>query len=338
MVPKTIKNNNKSSSLLRLECWQKKIIKTNLTIIMYHSVVNSSLPLWNWTFISEKSFYSQMRYLKKHFEIIRLTEAVERLNSTKKPAVVITFDDGYQNNYDIAFPILQQEKIPATIFLTTGLINTDDTTPLCRLHHAFQESNKETLFWKGSIYKLSIYKDRSKTMGIIKKKLKQMVYSQMTEEIRKIISKLGVVLDHSIERDSPFRMLDHKSIKKMLASGLIDFGAHTVSHPILSRISDEEQKNEIGRSIDAVSQLTNKPCNLFGYPNGIRGDYTDGTIKILQSFGIDVAVTANEGVNRTTTSPLELCRYGVGADKSLFSFICNVHNIKPFFKRKLLIK
>ena len=104
------------------------------------------IPSWSndWCFVDEHSFRMQIEYLKKHFEIISLSEAVGRMEKgeIKRPTAVITFDDGYQNNYDVAFPILCRERIPATIFLTTGLINTNDTVWYCRFNLALSQTQR----------------------------------------------------------------------------------------------------------------------------------------------------------------------------------------------------
>ena len=82
--------------------------RNQLMIFMYHAVVRSPIEVYDWCFIDEYSFRSQVKYLKKHFEVISLSEAVERLGNGKiyQPTTVITFDDGFQNNYDIVLVLL----------------------------------------------------------------------------------------------------------------------------------------------------------------------------------------------------------------------------------------
>lgn len=310
----------------------------NVVIVMYHGVVKSPLRLWNWGFLSEASFSRQIKYLKKNFDVINLSEVSERLKiKGNRSAAVITFDDGYQNNYDVAFPILRRELLPATIFITAGIVNTDDTILLCRLHYAFEKSKIKKLEWYGSEYNILNNEQKIEVISLIKKKLKLMPNNQMMAETRKIIVKLGMDPDCSIGKNIPFRMLSHKAIKEMNDSGFIEFGAHTISHPILSRLSYDEQKKEIEYSINMVEKITGRPCKLFAYPNGMVGDYTNDTIRILKNSEINVAVTANVGINKDTTSLLELYRYGSGEGTNFFSFIINVHNIKSLIKETLKI-
>lgn len=304
---------------------------------MYHGVIDTPLLLNNWGFLDVESFRWQIKYLKRNFDVIRLSDIEKRLSTnSKRPAAIITFDDGYKNNYDIAFPLLQDEGVPATIFLTTGKINTDDTISTSRLHNAFETSTKLSIEWLGDIFYLSQIKEKARLLKTIKEQLKQMPNDQMNHQVHSIISKLGGNSNLPLEKDSPFRMLSHKEIKIMLKSGLIDFGAHTHSHPILSKISYAKQKEEIERSIMEVEKLTGKPCEHFACPNGMEGDYNKATLEILESCKIKTAVTAIVGTNRASTSLLELKRYGPGAGVTKFSFLLNVHNFKAFVKESIL--
>jgi peptidoglycan/xylan/chitin deacetylase (PgdA/CDA1 family) len=99
----------------------------------------------------------------------------------------------------------------------------------------------------------------------------------------------------------------------MAVSGLIDFGAHGYSHAILSLLSPAEQEDEILRSLHAVRELTGQPCRFFAYPNGRRQDYNEETVRILDSHGVQAAVTTMSGFNDERTSLMELGRYEYSA-------------------------
>ncbi len=112
--------------------------REGVIVLMYHRV-NDSLPA-NDLVVPVEVFRRQMRYLKEHCEVIDTKELIQGFNvstfqgikgapKTKKPAVVITFDDGYRDNYLNAYPILKELGLPATIFLITGMIGTDKKRP-----------------------------------------------------------------------------------------------------------------------------------------------------------------------------------------------------------------
>ena len=303
--------------------------RNQLMIFLYHGVVRSPLKVQDWCFLDETSFRSQVKYVKEHFDVIPLSEAVERLRNGRihRPTAVITFDDGLQNNYDVAFPILREEGLAATIFLVTGIVNSDDTIWYCRLNRALAETKKTSLEWNGSRFDLSGSIPKAIASLTIQARLKEFPHPQLLGELRKIILALDDDPDHPIEVGSPFRILRHEAIKEMAASGLIEFGGHTCSHTILSLLSSKERYDEIVRSITATRELTGRPCELFAYPNGRAQDYDVEVIEILESCSIRAAVTAIEGLNNGITPVMELRRYGIGSSLSMDEFKCEVHRI-----------
>jgi len=312
--------------------------RDEVTIIMYHGIIKDPLMVNDWCFIDENSFSAQIEYLKKHFEILSLREAVERLKHAeiRRPTAVITFDDGYQNNFDVAFPILCKERIPATIFLTTGLINTEDTVWYCRLNLALSQTHRDFIEWNGYKFDLSTLYQKSKVSAAIQDSVKKLKHSQLMATIRHIMSELGHDLDCSIDIGSPFRMLDKNAIAEMAASGLIEFGAHTHRHIILSQLSKEERFNEIRQSINAVYELTGRACRCFAYPNGRIEDYNGETIEDLKTCSIEIAVTTISGPNDKMTPVMELRRYGVGVDLPMAEFQLMAHHF--YYKSLQLIR
>lgn len=293
-----------------------------VSIYMYHGVTEAPLEFEDWCFIDSSSFHWQLKALREHFDIVSLIEAVERLRRRKidRPTAVITLDDGFQNNYDVAYPIFQELGLPATIFVTTGFVDTDDTLWYCRLHRALAASTKKTLEWDGIFFDLLAPGAKARVSAEIQARLKRFPQSRLLEEVRCIVLMLGDDPDDSIPPESCYRMLSREAISVMARSGLIEFGAHTVSHAILSLLSTEERYNEIRPSVAAVQGLTGQPCRLFAYPNGLAQDYNEDSMKILEACKIQAAVTAIDGFNDPETPLMELRRLGVGADLSRDQF------------------
>ena len=321
---------------------QRLLAPGGLTVLMYHAVVREPLAVADWCFVDEAAFRRQMQYLRKYFEVLALADAVARLKkdsqagSTKgskdgsrnshrrRPAAVITFDDGYQNNYDVAFPILREAGMPATIFLTTGLVGTDETVWFCRLNHALAATRASALEWGDQIFTLADPSARARASARIQARLKELPHAQLTCELDRILAALGAApVDSPISplaSGSPYRLLDPQSIRSMQASGLIEFGAHTHRHAILSGLTPSEQLEEIRRSVREVEALTGRPCRFFAYPNGRRRDYDAASLAALRSLGIEAAVTTEEDLVDRCTPPLEIGRVGVGADLSMANF------------------
>jgi peptidoglycan/xylan/chitin deacetylase (PgdA/CDA1 family) len=123
---------------------------------------------------------------------------------------------------------------------------------------------------------------------------------------------LGFEARRPVEPGSPFRMLGAPAIREMAASGLVDFGGHTTTHAILSRLSSDGQRREIEESLNSLGRILDKPCQLFAYPNGQSDDFDEHSIECLRGSGVSVALTAMPGVNPWFGGPFELYREAVG--------------------------
>lgn len=299
-----------------------------LTIVMYHAVVPRPLPVEDWCFLDLGSFRQQAEYLGRHFEILFLSEAALRLRrgAIRRPTAVLTFDDGFQNNRDVVLPILQDRGLPATVFLTTGLLGTDETVWYCRLNRALGATTKRRFDWDGETFDLSVPGAKAQAARAIQARLKALAHPQLLAELRGILHELGEAPERTIEADSPYRMLGREAAAEMAGSGLVEFGAHTHGHAILARLSPEERDLEIGRSLAAVQDLTGCPCRLFSYPNGRAEDYDAATIEALRERGVAAAVTTVAGPNDERTPALELNRYGIGAGVTMTQFQLMVHH------------
>ncbi len=298
---------------------------------MYHGVVRIPLAVPDWCFISEQNFSRQMEYLHRNLKVVSLTQAAKDLreNRINEPTAVITFDDGYQNVYDVAYPILSRFGLPATVFLNTAFINTANTVWFCTLNQAISETIHQKLSWSGQVYDLSNTVSKARASARLQSLLKHLPHQELLEKLAEIREELDIHTPTEVDRDSHFRMLGNQSIAEMSASNLIEFGAHTATHTILSRVDEARASQEIASSIEDTKRLTGKPCRLFAYPNGQPGDYNEAVIRFLESSGIEAAVTTRDGPSTMSTPPLELCRYGIGAGLAILPFILRVHHLLP---------
>jgi peptidoglycan/xylan/chitin deacetylase (PgdA/CDA1 family) len=305
--------------------------RKKVAILMYHGVVRTPLDVPDWCFVSEDNFSCQMEYLHRHFKVVPLARAAEALreNRISEPTAAITFDDGYQSVYDVAYPVLSRFGLPATVFINTAFINTANTVWFCMLNQAIAQTSRQELSWGNEVYDLSNPVSKGRSCARLQFLLKQLPHQELLEKLADIHHELDISTPAEVARDSPFRMLDNQSIVAMSASGLIEFGAHTATHTILSRIDETRARQEITTSIEETQRLTGKPCRLFAYPNGQAGDYNEAVIRFLASSGIAAAVTTRYGPCTGATPALELHRYGIGANLSMLPFILRVHHLLP---------
>jgi peptidoglycan/xylan/chitin deacetylase (PgdA/CDA1 family) len=288
---------------------------------MYHAVVAQPLEVFDWCFVDAGAFEAQMTALRERFDVVPLAGAVARLaGGLTRPTAVLTFDDGFMNNHDVAFPILRRLGLPATIFVCTDLVDTQETLWFCRLNRALAGSAREWLDWDGRRFDLRGAQARAATSATLQASLKRWAPDGLLRELRTIIVSLDEDPDRPVEPASPYRILSRSALRAMQASGLVEIGGHSRAHTILSQLAPHDRRDQIAGSVAAVATLTGRPCRLFAYPNGRAVDYTPDCLDILADCGVETAVTAIDGTNDASTPPLELLRRGVGGDMTLDQF------------------
>lgn len=298
-----------------------------LIILNYHSVVEDSPIIPDWCTILKSQFEEQLHAIKENFIVLPLIEGIERCkeNRLEGPSIAITFDDGYQNNFDFAFPLLQKMQVPSTIFLTTDFVDSSNILWFNRLRNALEQTDRRAVQWRGHEYSLQTIQEKSVVLSIVESGLKIIPHPMLLQEVERLIEYL--VEPNSLQDglDSPYSMLNAEQISIMQDSGLVSFGAHTAQHAILSRISPEEQLDQINLSVKRVAELTGCKCQVFAYPNGGKNDFDAGVYDLLLSQGVKYAVTMVSGFNTHTTPELELKRIGIGNDWSLGVFQVGLH-------------
>lgn len=307
-----------------------------VTVLMYHAVIAGPLAVPDWCFLDEKAFRQQVEYLARRFEVVPLSEAVRRLQrrAIRRPTAVVTFDDGFQSVHDIALPILKRFDVPATVFLVTGLVGTDDTPWYCRLNRALAAATRRSLDWRGEAFPLGSAPARARAGAVLQDRLRQLPQPMLRHELDAIVGALGDDPRRPVGPGSPYRVLGRREVETMAAGGLVEFGAHGHSHAILSLLPEGEREREVVESVQAVSSLTGDACRLFSYPNGRADDYDRDVRRILGEMGVMAAVTSIAGANVPTTPRLELRRHGVGADMGMEEFQLVVHHALPWRRRR----
>ena len=288
----------------------------------------TDLDPYYWGGISVQSFRLQMESLGKNFKVLPLDELITLAREGRVPArsVAITFDDGYEDNYENGFPILKKLGIPATIFLATGGINDREILWHDKIFSGFYLAKSPSVRIQEQEFSLTDMFQRATALYQYRAFLRQFPYTSWS----KLVDQLLIELEVDQGECWPFvRKLKWEQIKQMQKSQ-ISFGAHTVSHPILTCISPEDVEKEVLESKKIIEKKLESPVNLFAYPNGGRKDFNKEVKAIVKKLGFSGAVTTIFGGNNRGTDSFELRRIGGGetdakifiAQMGWYHFIC----------------
>jgi peptidoglycan/xylan/chitin deacetylase (PgdA/CDA1 family) len=306
-----IKNVKKQT---KLKIYKKKNDQ-NFFIIMFHRINDDKNPYFYGTPL--QIFEEQIKIMKKFYNIFSLDEIIQlsKKSSIPERAITITFDDGYLDNYTNAFPILKKYKIPATIFLATGVINSNQILWHDHVIEVFRESTEDSFILDGNIYSLKGTQNRVHSAQLILNKLKKLQPKIRDRKISELENKLKIQ-----KRKFKRLMLNWEEIKEM-SNNQISFGAHTRSHIILTQIPLLNAAEEINKSKEIIEKMLKKKVDLFAYPNGKEGDFNEPIKRILKEIGFKGAVTTKWGGNNQFSDLYDLNRVQLWDNITYLSFI-----------------
>jgi len=273
-------------------------------------------------------FKWQLEYLKKYYTVMHLQDVMQKIQHGEvlpDNTAVITFDDGFKNNYSVAYPLLQQLNLPATIFLVTDMIGTDRLIWSDELYMLLLETKVKRIDLRDfglGIFDLSTG-SKLQTFNIIGDKLKALKHDDKNDMISYIKKSLSAETAGTTSYADNFKLLSWEEIKLMDQGGLIHWGAHTCTHEILSNLDDNALNDEIRNSCARISQYNQKL--LFAYPNGRKQDFDGRAKAILKQLNVLCSLTTVSGLNSCSQDPYELKRIKIGHDttRHRFKLLCS---------------
>jgi peptidoglycan/xylan/chitin deacetylase (PgdA/CDA1 family) len=276
-----------------------------LSILIFHRVLREPDALLP----SEPTvleFDTLLTHLKRHYTILPLTDAIDRLYSGSLPsgAVAITFDDGYADNLAVAAPVLRKHAVPATIFIATGYLD-GGVMWNDLVIEAFRSAERQELDLNGlglGTHLLACVDDRRSALDRVLNALKLRPASEREALARRVADTAGV-------RQTGAFMLTSGGVRALAAFG-IDVGAHTVSHPILATTHPDEAWREISESKRTLEHLIGRPVTVFAYPNGRPDiDYSVEHAGMARDAGFSAALSTAWGTANRSTDRMQLPRF-----------------------------
>ena len=301
-------------------------------ILMYHRISEPDLDPWGLR-VSLNHFAEQLEVINRYLHPLSMPEFLGYLQRGRVPnrSVVVTFDDGYVDNLRHAKPLLERFGVPATIFIVTEAISGEQNFWWDELEWALLQPgtlpdglelrmNGSRYEWQlGDARRYSLQdrqEDRQRRpweaapgtrlafFYLIWQRLQELSKPERCEALDTICAWAGVSKD-SLRGD---RALSKNEVKVLGEGGLIELGAHTMTHPSLKGLSAAQQMEEISGSKIQLENIVGHPVKCFSYPHG---EYSLETMELVQKAGFQGACTTNFKCVRPGADPFELPRFQI---------------------------
>jgi peptidoglycan/xylan/chitin deacetylase (PgdA/CDA1 family) len=295
-----------------------------LLIFVYHRVMQPEDCPYDRGVVeaTPEQFDDQMTLLRKRYPVATLDEVFEfaaNPSSLKHFHVMVTFDDCYRDNYEIAFPILKSHGVPATFFAPTAFVGTRRMVWWDQIAAIVRQCRHPEIV---------LDQPRPATIPVSPEGMERAVYDVLeaykdagTADEARFIAQLEQSCACSMPRDSGKRMyLTWEQAREMADAGMA-FGSHTHQHRILARLTEEEQAMELRTSRALMEQNLGRPCKALAYPVGNVTTFSHVTKDCLRQAGYQFAFSNYGGVNTPDNmSRLDLLRVDMDLAEDIAQF------------------
>lgn len=300
--------------------WRSKIGKRPIYIINYHRVLHAhELPHYLFTpmALAVHVFERQMDFFRRRCHVLSLAECLNILQNdlpVPERAVVLTFDDGYRELYTVIKPIMEKYRLPVTVFLPAGLIGKETPLWFDAVGQRLQTADLQNLTFRNDVpdevittiqHLRTLSQDRRNVPArAAVKKIAQLCHDQhkaVVEEVMKLQALPNGAPDNAL--------LDWKMVREMERTGLFSFGSHSISHPRLDLLPEDDLDIEIGESKKLIEAKLDHSVEFFSYPWGC---YNELVINKVRQFGYRCAVALTDAPNYSNADLFTLKRLDAG--------------------------
>ncbi len=277
-------------------------------IVMYHNFCgpNGTDP----DALNVEGIRRQFEYLRRHFQVVPLLDLAERLASGRKferCTVALTIDDGRRNCYEFLFPLMKEFKFPATFFVVSSFIRGEDWIWTDKVLWLSEQSRPPDELAPGKL------DDVFRLLNRMRPEERNARIQAMASSLDKSV---GAAI--SIPKTAPakYSPCSWSELREMADSGLMEIGSHTVTHPILSSVTDEESFEELTRSRAQIEEGIGRKVRSFCFPNGMPGDFRPSQVRQVADAGYDCSVIAQFGMVSNSSDRYQLPRIGMARKSS----------------------
>lgn len=282
-------------------------------ILAYHRVVadieTAEQNAYYGVVVSAPTFRRHCEILREKYDVVSFKTAADYLAGEYKPArplAVITFDDGYLDFYEEAFPILSEMGLPSTVFVPIDLIGQEKPLAHDRLFWLLKCAEKRSVSLAGPLARAGIHEDLADyliNLGNRQKQVDAMIF--MPNRVReRVIAELETTLGEFDAYPREYSLMNWAMAREMAAGG-VEFGGHTANHVVLTVEDESSFADEIAASKTRLERQLDRQVIAFAYPNGA---YNPGIRGAVIDAGYRIAVTTEKSLNRPGVDLLALGR------------------------------
>lgn len=293
------------------------LIKDGFVIFLFHGVIRANRhKVRNYTgkHILLDRFVGIVKELLAHGVPVSMPDIVASNEGAQKlpeRAFAVTFDDGFENNYSIAAPILSQLKVPAMFYITTGFVDSNMSSWTDMIEYAIEKVEKVDLA-SGHTPFHGRYETVAEKRDLLDK-IRQLVKGDRTIDpydfANMICRELGVL---KIEPDPELdQKMSWEQVQTLSRDKLFTIGGHSHTHRILEYLDQRELEEEITTSLDKLRSNIKEPIRHYSYPEGLANCYSLRVIRALRANGIKCSPSAEPGVNHVGDDLFQLKRVTV---------------------------
>ena len=325
------------ADFLGLNCLFKILNKDKTRVLMYHGVTSYKFKAPCWTQISRRKFGWQMKFLRSRYNVVPasyLIESSKNISNEIKNSVVITFDDGLENNYSEVWPVLKKLNLKAVCFVVPNLSQTARKTWPDELYELFiNTSDTEMDLCTFGLDKIDLRcspEKRFELYSMLVETLKSWPDEKRSQLVNHIFSKNS---QPNVDPQSPFKLMTAKQILTLSKSKEFDIGSHSNKHIILSTLSPERQEEEIRSSINTLTRWKVPYIPIFAFPNGRLEDFNSHSIDLLKKMKFEAALTTVDGFWNRTDDNYYIKRISIGADDTKWEFKAKLSGFYYFLQK-----
>ena len=286
-------------------------------VLLYHRVIqlrDASMAMA----ISPEHFAKHLKYLKEHYKIFSLEEMIAKAKDRELPerSLALTFDDGYADNLIQAKPLLEKFGVPATMFITSGKIDSDTEFWWDDLERILLKTPKLPPQLEG------VLPNGKKNWPTATREEIQTAYKDLFaicrplahDEIEKVLEGLCLWAQVSRKARPTHRALRSDELKSLCQGGLIQIGVHTENHASLAAHPLEVQEREIQNGRNKLEKILDRPVKGFAYPFGVREEhYKKETVALVRKLHFSYACSTMAGCMRNgQTDFYQIPRFSIG--------------------------